>query len=147
MTKMEISRKAIPYTPNDKSLEEMVIGIVSTAGAHLKDQEPFSEDQTTGDMTYRVIPGDVNSADFKVTHAAPKEEYDTREPEKDINTIFPIDRLRELKEQGVIGGIADNHFSMMGFAMRLKRLMEETIPEVAKKVVRSKADGIILTAG
>lgn len=144
---MEMSRRAIPYTPNDKPLHEMKIGIVSTAGAHLKDQEPFSEDQTTGDLTYRMIPGDAQSSDFSVTHAAPKEEYDTNEPKKDINTIFPIDRLRELADAGYIGGIADHHFSMMGFSMRLKRLNEETIPEVVKKVVRSKADGIILTAG
>ncbi len=144
---MEMSRKAIPYTPNDKHLHEMNIGIVSTAGAHLKDQEPFSEDPTTGDLTYRIIPGDVDSADFHVTHAAPKEEYDTNEPMKDINTIFPIDRLRELAEEGYIGGLADQHYSMMGFAMKLKRLQEETIPEVVKKVVRSKADGVILTAG
>lgn len=144
---MEMSRKAIPYTPNDKELHQMRIGIVSTAGAHLKDQEPFSEDPSTGDLSYRIIPGDVNTADFTVTHAAPKHEYDTDEPKKDINAIFPVDRLRELAEEGFIGGLAENHFSMMGFSMRLKRLVEETIPEVVKKVVRSKADAIILTAG
>lgn len=144
---MEMSRKAIPYTPNEKNLKEMRIGIVSTAGAHLKDQEPFSEDPTTGDLTYRIIPGDVNSADFTVTHAAPKTEYDTQEPKKDINTIFPIDRLRELAAEGFIGGLAENHYTMMGFSMKLKKLQEETIPEVVKKVLRSKADGILLTAG
>lgn len=142
-----MSRKAIPYTPNDKPLSEMKIGIVSTAGAHLKDQEPFNDDPTVGDNTYRIIPNDSAANDFSVTHAAPKEEYDTDEPKRDINTIFPIDRLRELTEQGVIGGIADNHFSMMGFAMRLRKLIDETIPELAKKVNRSKADGVLLTAG
>lgn len=144
---MKLSRKAIPYTPNTNALEEMKIGIVSTAGAHLKDQDAFSQDQTAGDHTYRIIPGDVDAADFRVTHAAPKEEYDTEIPEQDINAIFPIDRLRELENEGVIGGLAEKHFSMMGFAMRLKKLQEETIPELAKKVDRSKADGIILTAG
>jgi D-proline reductase (dithiol) PrdB len=144
---MEMSRKAIPYTPNSKPLSEMTIGIVSTAGAHLRDQEPFNEDQTTGDITYRIIPQDASSSDFSVSHAAPKHEYNTDEPKKDINTIFPIDLLRQLKEEGVIGGIADNHFSMMGFAMKLRKLIDETIPELAKKVERSKADAIILTAG
>lgn len=144
---MEISRKAIPYTPNDRPLNEMKIGIVSTAGAHLQDQEPFSEDPTTGDNSYRIIPSDSQASDFRVTHAAPKDEYDTREPEKDINTIFPIDRLRELTAAGVIAGVADQHFSMMGFTMRLRKLIDETIPELAKKVNRSKADGILLTAG
>lgn len=144
---MEMSRKAIPYTPNEKALSDMTIGIVSTAGAHLKDQEPFSEDQTTGDLTYRIIPGDVSSDQFTVTHAAPKHEYDTSEPKKDINTIFPIDRLRELEAQGVIGGVANTHFTMMGYSMRLNKMLNETIPDLVKKVVRSNIDAVVLTAG
>lgn len=144
---MEFSRKAIPYTPVDKPLSALTIGIVSTAGGHLKDQEPFSTDEVTGDNTYRVIPKDVDSSQFTVSHAAPKHEYDTDEPKKDINTIFPIERLRELAEEGYIGGIAEQHFTMMGFSKKLKVMMEETIPELAKKVERSKADAIILTAG
>jgi D-proline reductase (dithiol) PrdB len=144
---MNFSRKAIPYTPVDKPLSELVIGIVSTAGAHLKDQEPFSTDETTGDNTYRIIPKDVDSKNMTVTHAAPKHEYDTDEPKKDINTIFPMDRLRELEKEGFIGGIADQHFTMMGFSKKLRVLQEETIPELVKKVERSKADAILLTAG
>mgnify|MGYP001198650735 CR=1 FL=1 len=141
---MEMSRKAIPYTPNDKPLAEMTIAIVSTAGAHLKDQEPFN---TQGDDTYRLIPGDVSSDQFTVTHGAPKEHYNTDEPKKDINVIFPIDRLRELAAEGFIGGVGDKHITMMGYAMRLKKIVEETVPAVAKEITRSKADGVLLTAG
>jgi len=141
---MEMSRKAIPYTPNDKALKEMTIMIVSTAGAHLKSQEPFNTD---GDDSYRVIPGDVASADFTVTHGAPKEHYDTDEPKKDINVIFPIDRLRELQKEGYIGGVAEKHITMMGYAMRLRKILDETVPAIAKEVERSKADAVLLTAG
>jgi D-proline reductase (dithiol) PrdB len=66
---MELSRKSIPYTPNPKLLEEMTVAIVSTAGVHLKDQEPFNTDQTVGDTTYRVIPKDASADQFTVTHA------------------------------------------------------------------------------
>jgi D-proline reductase (dithiol) PrdB len=141
---MEMSRKAIPYTPNEKSLEEMTVAIVSTAGVHLKDQEPFSTDQTVGDTTYRVIPRDAITDQFTVTHAAPIEDYNVEEPRKDINCVFPIDRLRELEE---IGAVAENHYTMMGYAMRLNPLLKETIPEIAKKVERSKIDAVVLTAG
>lgn len=144
---MEMSRKAIPYTPNPKSLSEMTIMIVSTSGVHLKEQEPFSTDTAQGDATYRVIPGDVKATDLTVTHAAPKEHYNTDAPKEDINCVFPIDRLRELADQGVIGGVAEKHITMMGYAMRLKQINEVTIPAVAKEVVRSKADAVILTAG
>ncbi|MDQ0340726.1 D-proline reductase (dithiol) PrdB [Caldalkalibacillus uzonensis] len=141
---MDMSRKAIPYTPNEKELSEMTIAIVSTAGAHLKDQEPFNTD---GDHTYRLISGDADTSQFTVTHGAPKEHYNTDEPKKDINVIFPLDRLRELKEEGFIGDVNNKHISMMGYAMRLKQILDETVPQVAKEITRSKADAVLLTAG
>jgi D-proline reductase (dithiol) PrdB len=141
---MEMSRKAIPYTPNEKPISEMTIAIVSTAGAHLKDQEPFNTD---GDASYRLITGDAQTDQFTVTHGAPKDHYNTDEPKKDINVIFPLDRLRELKEEGYIGGINNKHISMMGYAMRLKQILDETIPQIAKEISRSKADAVLLTAG
>ena len=144
---MEMSRKAIPYTPNTRSLNEMTMMIVSTSGVHLKDQEPYSTDTTQGDATFRIIPGDVKASDLTVTHAAPKEHYNTDAPKEDINCVFPIDRLRELAENGTIGGVAEKHLTMMGYAMRLKQINEVTIPALVKEVVRSKADGVILTAG
>lgn len=141
---MEMSRKAIPYTPNDKTLKEMNIAIVSTAGAHLKDQEAFDTD---GDATYRVITNEANSDQFMVTHGAPKDHYNTDEPKKDINVIFPVDRLRELAEEGYIGGYSNKHISMMGYAMRLSQILNETVPQIAKEITKSKADGVLLTAG
>jgi D-proline reductase (dithiol) PrdB len=144
---MEMSRKAIPYTPNTRGLSEMTIMIVSTSGVHLLDQEPYSTDTAQGDSTFRIIPGDVSSGDLTVTHAAPKEHYNTDAPKEDINCVFPIDRLRELADSGIIQGVAEKHLTMMGYAMRLKQINEVTIPAVVKEVVRSKADGVILTAG
>jgi D-proline reductase (dithiol) PrdB len=141
---MEMSRKAVPYTPNDKPLREMTIAIVSTAGAHLTDDEPFNTD---GDASYRLMTGDVQTSQFTVTHGAPKEHYNTDEPKQDINVIFPLDRLRELEEEGYIGGVNNKHISMMGYAMRLKQILDETVPQVAKEITKSKADAVLLTAG
>ncbi|MBP3950817.1 glycine/sarcosine/betaine reductase selenoprotein B family protein [Bacillus suaedae] len=144
---MELSRKAIPYTPVDKPLHEMTIMIVSTSGVHLLSQEPYNTDPAEGDATYRVIPGDVDSKDLTVTHAAPKDHYNTDFPKEDINTVFPIDRLREMVEDGDLGGVAEKHITMMGYSMRLNKINKETIPALVKEVVRSKADAVLLTAG
>ncbi|MCY0901071.1 MAG: glycine/sarcosine/betaine reductase selenoprotein B family protein, partial [Firmicutes bacterium] len=105
---MEISRKTIPYTPVTKRLSEMTVMIVSTAGAHLVSQDAFD---TSGDSTYRVIPGDAQTAEFTVTHGAPVHDYNWEEPRKDVNTIFPLDRLREMAAAGQIGGLAEKHIS------------------------------------
>jgi D-proline reductase (dithiol) PrdB len=141
---MEMSRKAIPYTPLDKNLSDLTIAIVSTAGAHLLDQEPFDTD---GDASYRIITHEATTDQFTVTHGAPKEHYNTDEPKKDINVIFPLDRLRELVNEGYIGAINNKHISMMGYAMRLKKILDETIPQIAKEITKSKADAVLLTAG
>ena len=141
---MEMSRKAVPYTPNNKQLSEMTIAIVSTAGVHAKDQEPFNTD---GDETYRVLPGDIQSDQLVITHGAPEEHYDRSEALKDINVIFPIDRLREFKEDGIIGDVAEKHLTMMGYALKLRKIQDETAPAIAKEIERSRIDGVVLTAG
>ncbi len=141
---MELSRRCVPYTPVTKKLSEMTIAIVSTAGVHLKEQEPFN---TQGDDTWRHLPGDVNAADLMITHGAPEEHYDRTEAKQDINVIFPIDRLRELASQGVIGAVSEKHWTLMGYSLRLKKYYDETAPAVAKEVERSPVDAVLLTAG
>jgi D-proline reductase (dithiol) PrdB len=141
---VEISRKCVPYTPVTKGLAEMRFAIVSTAGVHLQEQEPFN---TEGDETYRVLPADAASDRLAVTHGAPEEHYDRSEVRRDINVIFPIDRLRELAAQGVIGGFAEKHITLMGYSMRLRKIYDETAPAVAREIERSDADAVLLTAG
>ena len=34
--------------------------------------------------------------------------------QQDWNVVFPLDRLRELAEAGIIGSLADFHYSFMG---------------------------------
>ncbi len=141
---VELSRRCVPYTPNYKKLSEMTIAIVSTAGVHAKDQEPFN---TEGDDTWRTLPGDVQTADLMITHGAPEEHYDRSQANKDMNVIFPIDRLRELAAEGFIGGVSEKHWTLMGYSLRLKKYYEETAPAVAKEIMRSPVDAVILTAG
>ena len=33
---------------------------------------------------------------------------------EDVNTVFPLDRLRELAADGAIDSVADHHYSLMG---------------------------------
>ncbi len=139
-----MSRKAIPYTPVSKALSDMTIMIVSTAGVHLKSQEPYN---LKGDATYRIIPGDVTVDALTVTHGAPLHDYNWEEPRKDPNTVFPIDVLRELVVAGEIKAVAEKHITMMGYSLRLNEIVTNTAPAIAKEVDRSHADAVILTAG
>jgi D-proline reductase (dithiol) PrdB len=140
----DMSRRCVPYTPVTRKLSEMTIAIVSTAGVHLKDQEPFN---TQGDDTWRVLPGDVNVADLMITHGAPEEHYDRTQANQDMNVIFPLERLRELQAEGFIGGVAEKNLTLMGYSLRLQKYYNETAPAVAKEIERSPVDAVLLTAG
>ncbi len=118
--------------------------IVSTAGVHLKTQEPYNR---KGDATYRIIPGDVTVDALTVTHGAPLHDYNWEEPRKDPNTVFPIDPLRAFEASGVIKAVAEKHITMMGYSLRLNEIVTNTAPEIAQEVDRSHADAVILTAG
>ncbi len=136
---LELSRYCVPFTPFRGRVEEATLCLVSTAGVREKRDRPF---ETEGDSTYRVISGEANGADltFDDTH------YDHACADRDINCIFPIDRLRELAVERRIGGLAERHFSM-GFSQALRDLRERTIPELAREVDRARPDAVLLTGG
>ncbi len=138
---LSISRRCVPFTPYDRDLSDAIVTIASATGVHLADQEPFpSEDP--GDISYREIPGDTSNDAFRITH----HHYDHDEADKDPNIVFPLETLRELAAEGFIKGVNDIHYSL-GFTTRLKELYEETYPEIANRIDRSKTRLVVLTAG
>ncbi len=91
------------------------VAVISTAGLHLRGDRPFTLGSggtvnIPGD--YRVIPGDTEANDLVMSHISTN--YDRSGFQKDWNVVFPLDRLRELARQGVIGTVADFHYSFMG---------------------------------
>lgn len=138
---LSIARKCVPYTPYDKDLDKAVVTLVTAAGVHLPDQEPFPTEDP-GDVSYRVIPGTRDASHLRIAH----HHYDHTEADGDPNIVFPIDTLRALVLEGFIGGVNDNHYSY-GFTTRLRELYETTFPEIADKIERSKTKLVLLTAG
>lgn len=137
---MPISKRCIPYTPRTHELKDTVFALITTAGVQLRDQEPFD---LAGDNSLRVIPGDTPTNQLMALH----EHYDHRDADADMNVVFPLDRLRELADEGIIGGVSDKHIGFMGYTQLFRDLYERAAPEMAKVILRSKADGVILTAG
>jgi D-proline reductase (dithiol) PrdB len=141
---MAISRKCVPFTPFEGRLERATVAIVTAGGVHLKEQEAFNIADELGDLTYRVIPPDSETDSLMVTH----HHYDHTDADQDINVVFPIDVLRDLKEQGFIGDVARKHIGYMGYTMQLKAMYEGTAPQIANEIDRgSRADLVVLTGG
>jgi D-proline reductase (dithiol) PrdB len=139
-----LSRKCVPFTPFDMELAKATVAIVSAAGVHQKDQEAFNIADDLGDLSYRVMGEGLESSNLMVTH----DHYDHADADQDINVVFPIDRLRELKEDGFIGGIARKHIGYMGYTMKLKDMYEGTAVRIAEEIDKgSRADAVVLTGG
>ncbi len=138
-----IEGKGIPWTPLGKPLRECRIAMVTTAGVHLKSQPPFNMEDPDGDASFRAFPTDADRTDLTITHKY----YDHSAADRDINVVLPIDRLRELRDERVIGGIGPTLYSFMGHidGPHLKTLMEETAPEVAERLVREGVEAVFLT--
>jgi len=118
-----------------KPLSDSTVVLISTGGVHLRSDRPF---KLNSDPTFREIPGDAEAVDLAISHQA----YDRTDALRDINLVFPIERLRELEDEGVIGRLAGVHygFGLMGSARRLM----PSIKEVAHRISESGADLALL---
>jgi len=105
-------------------------------------QEPFDSVFRGGDYTYREIRNDVDVRTLVSYHRSST--FDHSGIENDPNLAFPIDRVRELAEAGKIGSANHRHFSFMGSITAPGRLIKNTAPEVAQKLVDDGVDVALL---
>lgn len=93
----------IPWTSLKKPLTEATVALLTTGGMHLCTDQPFN---LKSDASFRVIPRTATSDELCISHV----HYDRRDAAQDINLIFPLERLLELEQEGVIGHVADVHY-------------------------------------
>ena len=138
-----VESEEIPWALLKKPLQETMIALVTTAGVHLKTQPPFDMDDPDGDPAFRVIPSDIETDELTITHKY----YDHSAADQDINVVLPLNRLRELRNKGVIGRIAPYVYGFMGHidGPNLKTLIKETAPEVAHRLKQDGAEAVFLT--
>jgi len=117
--------------------------MVTTSGVHHNTQEPFDMQDSDGDPSFRTINGETISSSYKITH----DYYDHSDAEKDLNIIFPLDRLRELEQEGVIGQLADSHYSFMGHidGRHIATLITQSAQKVVEKLKHDDVDVVLLT--
>jgi len=125
-----------PFVPGPP-LRERRVAIVTTSGVHARGDRPFG----IGATDYRVIPGDTPAADLLMSHSSVN--FDRSGFQEDINVVFPLERLRELRAGGVIGSIADFHYSFMGAAPI--RALEAKARELAALLKKDRVDAVLLT--
>ena len=131
------------WAPVRKALDECSVALVSTAGVHLKSQPTHDLLNPHGDASFREIPRETQISDLAVDHI----HYDTSDANADPNCVFPLDRLRELVDTGMIGSLAPMHYGFMGFIPDGRQLRDTTAPIVAERLLAQGTDVVVLTPG
>lgn len=132
-----------PWVALAPALARSRVALVTTAGLHLREDRPFNRDDPGGESSYRVIPSDCNPAEVVQSHFSIG--FDHTGIYRDLNVTFPVDRLRELAERGVIGSVSANYYSFMGALRDPGRVIAETGPEVARRLKDEGVDVVLLT--
>lgn len=127
----------------EKRLEQCRVALITTAGLHLKDEQPFSSAFLSSDCSYRVLPRSARLCDMSISHTSG--DFDRSGINQDLNVVFPIDRLEELVAAGKLGSVAAEHYSFMGSLPRTGDLRRNTAPAVAGLAAKDAVDIVLLT--
>ncbi len=142
----EPSHAPIPWTPATKPLAECRVALLSTAGLSMKGDVPFDMDgerrrPTWGDPSWRRVRADATAATIEANHL----HIDTSYILRDLNVALPLDRLRELASEGIVGGVAQTHYSTMGYQGADTRALEtESAPAIAAAMRDERVDIALL---
>ena len=122
-----------PWTPLNKPLNRCRVALASSAGIYHVGQSPF---HIKDDTSIREIPKNAVVEDLRVIHFG----YRTEDAKGDPNCVFPLERLRELESEGVIGELADPAYTFMGGIYSARRVREELSVQLVQLVAAAEVD-------
>lgn len=135
--------EGVPWAVVVKPINKSRVALVTTGGIYVEGQEPYDLDKQGGDFSFREIPRDVPIDQLRVKHRG----YDISGPEADMNCVFPLQRLLEMEAEGEIGEVAPTAYSFMGLInANTNALMEDTAPEVARRLKQAGVEAVFITA-
>ena len=118
-------------------LAQRRVAIVTSAALIRRGDQPFA----FGSGEARFIPADVPAGEQLISHVSIN--FDRSGFQRDRNVVFPIDRLREFADEGVIGSVADTHYTVMGSTD--PAAMVESVGQIAGQLQQERVDAVLLT--
>ncbi len=92
------------------------------------------------DISLRVIDASVPAAELRTSHFA----YDQMDARIDPNVVFPVDTLRALAADGVIGDVSPLAYAFMGGIYSARRVRDTLAPEISRRLVADQVDLALL---
>jgi D-proline reductase (dithiol) PrdB len=129
-----------PWSPFGGELGRSKLALLGTAGVYLAgEQPPFRAADIEGDWTFREIPGEVALGRLAIAH----DHYDHTSARLDLNAVYPLERLRELVQDGTIGTLAERHYSVSGYCTRPDLIVEQTAPAIVASLKKERVDAVL----
>ena len=113
------------------------LSMITSAALHPRSAPPFP----FGSPEMRLLPESLPAAELVMSHVSIN--FDRAGWQRDINTIYPVDRLRELAAQGVIAGVATNNYAVMGSTDPVT--MAETAEQIVGQLQQERSDAVLLS--
>ncbi|MEA2463055.1 MAG: D-proline reductase (dithiol) PrdB [Acidobacteriota bacterium] len=124
----------VPFTAPGKPAASSRIALISTAGLHLDDQEPFDRTTPAGDCSYRRIGAGDDLARLRIWW-----DTDQHQPgSQDLNSAFPLALLRDKYD------LAATHYSFSGAIPDPRPLLEQSAPAVATELNAGAVDAVLI---
>lgn len=124
----------------EKPLAHCKVTLLSTSGCYVQGDLAY---KYKDDDTYRTIPSKTLTESLRFSHFTENFLIDSRQ---DPNCTFPIDTLREAAQDGLIGSLSKNFFSVMGACYSIKKVMQNLVPAVANAINLEKPDVCLIVA-
>ena len=127
-----------PAFTTPKPLSECRVAVVTSAALHHPEDDGFEGQDTS----FRVL--DATRRDVVLGHWSPN--FDRSGFARDVNVIWPVDRLEELAANGRIGSVAPRHVAFAGNQDEtMTSIRMDSGPAAAKLLRDDEVDIAILT--
>lgn len=123
-----------------KPLHRCRIAMLTSGGVSRKDAPAFNP-QARNDLRLDAIDQETSPHFFAIND----DYYNHADADRDINCVFPIERLRELAAEGAIGAVAPHHYSgFMGRIYIRSAVVNEAAPALVRKLRDESVDAFLL---
>lgn len=143
-----IDWKLYKYVRNEQTVSGKVLELskarlllVSSAGAYLPSRDkPFYAANLLGDYTIRTFPASTPFSELEYAH----DHYDQTSVRDDAQVLLPLNHLRNLVDEKVIGSLSETVVSFMGYQPWVGRVMKKTLTAIRKIVQEEAIDAVLL---
>jgi D-proline reductase (dithiol) PrdB len=130
-----------PIVGGAVALSQSRVVLITSAGGYLRDQQDaFDAPHPYGDYSIRLFPTNTPLRQIALAH----DHYDHQFVDADRQVLLPLSHLEDLAREGIIGSIAANVISFMGYQPDAARVVDELAPQIVEAVYAERADAALL---